>query len=210
MNSNESSERITRHSLSDRAFHWVSAVCMLVLLVTSLFPVLGIEFSWLAIHWIAGLLFTAVVIWHTVKAITVKDRTSMSPKTSDVTAAIESIKIGSQANTKPGKYSLEQKMMHNAVTLFSLIGIVTGILMLLRIDTPWWQANPYWISSTMTGIVFVLHGVVALFFITLIMAHVYFSLRPEKRLYLRSMIKGWVTREELEAHHDPEKWQVDR
>ena len=209
MSSNESSKRIIRHSLSDRAFHWVSAVCMLVLMVTGLFPVLGIEFSWLTIHWIAGLVFTALVIWHTVRTIMVKDRTSMSPKTSDVTAAIESVKLGSQANTKPGKYSFEQKMMHNAVTLFSLIGIITGILMLLRIDTPWWQANPYWISSAVTGIVFVLHGVVALFFITLIMIHVYFSLRPEKRLYLRSMIKGWVTREELEAHHDPEKWQAD-
>ena len=183
---------------------------MLVLMVTGLFPGLGIEFSWLAIHWIAGLVFTAVVIWHTVRAITVKHRgTSMAPKANDVTAAVESIKLGSQANTKPGKYSFEQKMMHNAVSLFSFIGIVTGILMLLRIDTPWWQADPYWISSAMTGIIFVLHGVVALFFITLIMIHVYFSLRPEKRLYLRSMIKGWVTREELEAHHDPEKWPVD-
>jgi len=34
---------------------------------------------------------------------------------------------------------------------------------------------------------------------------VYFGLLPEKRMYLRSMVQGWVTREELAAHHDVER-----
>ncbi|MBT6960197.1 MAG: cytochrome b/b6 domain-containing protein, partial [Rhodospirillaceae bacterium] len=41
---------------------------------------------------------------------------------------------------------------------------------------------------------------------SLIMLHVYFGVRPEKLFYLRSMVFGWITREELEKNHDPEQW----
>jgi hypothetical protein len=34
---------------------------------------------------------------------------------------------------------------------------------------------------------------------------VYFGLLPEKRMYLRSMLRGWVTRAELAENHDPER-----
>ena len=40
-------------------------------------------------------------------------------------------------------------------------------------------------------------------------AHVYFAIRPEKRWQTRSMIKGWITREEYLQHHDPSLWPVD-
>ena len=41
------------------------------------------------------------------------------------------------------------------------------------------------------------------------MAHVYFALRPEKAMFLRSMIAGWITRGEFEKAHDPDRWQVN-
>jgi formate dehydrogenase subunit gamma len=44
--------------------------------------------------------------------------------------------------------------------------------------------------------------------ITLIMAHVYFALRPEKLWMTRSMFRGWISREEFLAHHDPKRWSV--
>lgn len=39
------------------------------------------------------------------------------------------------------------------------------------------------------------------------MTHIYFALRPEKALYLRAMISGWITREEFSRRHDPERWR---
>jgi cytochrome b subunit of formate dehydrogenase len=110
---------------------------------------------------------------------------------------------------KPGKYSFAQKLIHLAFTVVVLTAIATGGLMMVKIDTPWWDRNPYWISDASWGIVYVLHGLSALLLITMVMTHVYFALRPEKFLYLRSMIAGWITRKEYQHLHDPTRWQVD-
>ena len=47
-------ERIVRHSMAARMFHWVMAVAMFVLLVTAFFPIVGIRFAWVTWHWAAG------------------------------------------------------------------------------------------------------------------------------------------------------------
>jgi len=39
--------------------------------------------------------------------------------------------------------------------------------------------------------------------------HLYFTLRPEKLFYLRSMIKGWISEDEHSENHDPERWAPD-
>ena len=48
--------KIVRHALLDRLLHWATAVCVLVLLATAFLPILGIEFAWVTIHWVAGIL----------------------------------------------------------------------------------------------------------------------------------------------------------
>jgi hypothetical protein len=40
------------------------------------------------------------------------------------------------------------------------------------------------------------------------MVHIYFSLRPEKRHYLRSMIFGGLSRADFSKYHDPGRWQT--
>ena len=60
--------KIERHTLAARLFHWVMAASMLVLLVTGFFPIVGIQFPWVTIHWIAGVLLTISVIYHIVHA----------------------------------------------------------------------------------------------------------------------------------------------
>jgi cytochrome b subunit of formate dehydrogenase len=57
-------------------------------------------------------------------------------------------------------------------------------------------------------VVYVVHGLSALMLITMVMTHVYFALRPEKAMFLRSMVRGWITRGEYETMHDPQRWQV--
>ena len=93
------------------------------------------------------------------------------------------------------------------MSLLVLITIVTGLLMMVKVDTPLWERNPYWLSDDTWGIIYIFHGLSALGLITMIMIHVYFALRPEKLMYTRAMIKGWLTNEEFMTHHDPGKWR---
>jgi cytochrome b subunit of formate dehydrogenase len=110
---------------------------------------------------------------------------------------------------RPGKYSVAQKLIHHAFAVVVLATLVTGGLMLARIDSPWWQRNPYLLADDTWGIVYVVHGLAALLLITMVMMHVYFALRSEKLKYTRAMIRGWITRREFDEHHDPTRWQVD-
>ena len=61
-------EKVVRHSLAARLFHWVMAVTMITLLVTAFFPILGIQFNWVPIHWMAGIVLTAAIIFHIIHA----------------------------------------------------------------------------------------------------------------------------------------------
>lgn len=68
-------DRVERHAFIDRAFHWVTAATMVALLATGLLPVIGIHFAWLDIHAISGVLLTAVILLHVLRAVT--DRKSV-------------------------------------------------------------------------------------------------------------------------------------
>ena len=50
---------VARHSLAARLFHWVMAASMFALLITAFLPKLGVQFSWVTYHWIAGLVLSA-------------------------------------------------------------------------------------------------------------------------------------------------------
>ena len=87
---------------------------------------------------------------------------------------------------------------------------ITGVIMLAKVDTPLWKRDPYLLEQSTWGIVYVLHGASALLILTLSLLHVYFSLLPEKRAYLRAMINGRMTREEAAEFHDPQRWSGQR
>lgn len=208
-----SADRIVRHAAVDRLFHWLTAAAVLVLLATAFLPVLGVQFAWVAPHWIAGVVLTFAVVVHTVRAPLAQSLKSMwigRRDIADFTSLLRyNLRTSSAPPGKPGKYSLAQKLIHHAFAIVLLTAIVTGALMMVRIDTPWWERDPYWLSSSTWGTVYVLHGLAALLLITMIIAHVYFALRPEKLPFLRAMIAGWITRSEYAAHHDPSRWKVD-
>jgi hypothetical protein len=103
---------------------------------------------------------------------------------------------------------VDHKLYHHIIALVSLGAIVTGLVMMVRIDTPFWVRNPYLLSDQLWGAVYVVHGVTGVALITLVMAHVYFAIRPEKWWITRSMVRGWVGRKEYLAHHDPVRWVV--
>ena len=86
--------------------------------------------------------------------------------------------------------------------------IVTGPLMLLKIDTPLWRRDPYWFSNETWGYIYVVHGYAAMAIVAAVMIHIYFALRPDEWHLTRSMFRGWISRKEYSEHFDPERWKA--
>lgn len=193
--------KINRHAAIDRAFHWIMAASVLVLIITGVMPILGVRFAWLDIHWIAGLILTFVVIFHIIRAMFWQDLKSMLLMPADFAEPFDETR-------KPGKYSFEQKGMHLAMTVLVLLVIVTGVILFMHINTPFWD-RPSVDNEARLGLMFLLHGLATLSLIAFTAIHIYFAVRPEKQLYTRSMVKGWISEDELNEYHDKEKWKAD-
>ncbi|MCC7463386.1 MAG: cytochrome b/b6 domain-containing protein [Gammaproteobacteria bacterium] len=201
-----SEPRILRHRAADRLFHWIMAATVLVLLATGLLPQFGVRFDWVWWHWSTGLLLGVTILYHLVRVIVRGTLAAMRPDASDA-AQLRALLGGPPA--LPGKYSLAQKAMHHAMALLILAAVVTGLLMMVKVDTPFWQRNPYWLAAGTWGGIYVVHGLAALCIVSAVMLHVYFALRPEKQCYRLAMLHGWMSRADWRAHHDPALWPQD-
>jgi hypothetical protein len=109
---------------------------------------------------------------------------------------------------KPGKYPLGNRLYHMAIVLAGLAVVVTGLLMMKRVRTPLFTRDPYLLGDSTWGFTYVSHGLAGVALVGLVIAHVYFAIRPEKRWITRSMILGRITRREYLEHHDPDRWVV--
>ena len=207
----KSGPRVERHRLVDRLFHWSMAACMLVLLLTGFLPILGIKFAWVDPHWIAGVVLTALVTFHILRSLIFLRPANIWIRWREFDEAFRAtgkeVFGGPRRKRKIGKYSVGQKGFHHAVAVVALVAIATGLIMMIGIDGPFWERNPLLIAESSRGLVFVLHGFAGLASITIIMVHIYFAIRPEKRYLARSMLRGWISREEFHQNHDPEHWQ---
>jgi cytochrome b subunit of formate dehydrogenase len=83
-------------------------------------------------------------------------------------------------------------------------------MMMVKIDTPFWVRNPYWLSQDTWGIIYIAHDLAAMVLLALIIIHIYLGLRPEKLWLTRSMIMGWITGANYAAHYDPARWKAER
>ena len=206
-------ERVQRHSLAARIFHWSMAASMLALVVTAFVPVMGLEIpAWVTIHWLAGVALIAAILYHIIHAIGWQDFWSMmnfGPSFfRDLFAQMKHLMSASAPEPKSGKYPFDHRLYHHAVLVFSLAAVVTGVIMMMRIDTPFFARNPYLLSDATTGVVFVLHGIAGVVFILLIATHIYFALRPDKRWLFWSMVRGWISRDVYAEHFDPDRWKA--
>jgi cytochrome b subunit of formate dehydrogenase len=186
-------QAVLRHKRIDRWFHWLTALTMTVLLVTSLFPILGVRFAWYGIHWVAGLVLTLLILLHIVRALFWQRPGSMLLGAADFTAH------------GAGKYTLPQKLMHLAWAVAILVAIVTGLVMLQKAGVPLLARDPYAFSLGSWGVMTLLHDLAALLSVFLVLVHVYFGILPEKRAYLKAMVSGWITRADLKAEHNVER-----
>ena len=205
-------ERVPRHSRVARGFHWVMAASMVTLLLTAFLPKVGVEFPWVTYHWIAGAVLTASVAFHVIHASFWLDFWAIWPDMTDLQDAVRRLRrfVG-QAAPPPrrfAKYPLENKGFHGAIIATGLAVIATGIFMMSRVRTIFFTRNPYLFSDMTWGWMYVLHGLAGVALIALVIIHVYFGIRPEKRPITKSMIFGWMSRDFYLQEHDPARWIV--
>ena len=203
--------RILRHSLAARLFHWSMSVTMFVLLVTAFFPIIGITFDWVPWHYWSGMIFTVIIAWHIVHTTVWLDFWSIwaGPKDVPEFKALMLRETGRiAAAPQPAKYPLGNQLYHWILTIVGVLVIVTGMLMMFRIDTPFFAHNQYLISELAWGWVYVLHGLVGVSLVGLVVAHIYFALRPDHWWLTNAMIFGWITRRQYLEHHEPNRWRV--
>ena len=78
-------ERVGRHRLADRLYHWLMAACVLTLMATAFLPIIGIKFDWLGLHWMTGVVLAVLVIYHIVRASIWQSLRAMMIDTADIT-----------------------------------------------------------------------------------------------------------------------------
>jgi formate dehydrogenase subunit gamma len=206
-------ERISRHSLAARLFHWIMAGAMFVLLFTAFLPKVGVQIDWVMYHWIAGVVLIASIIFHMIHASFYLDFWSIWPDRADLEDSWKRVQrfFGRPAPLprRFGKYPLDNKLYHGVIVLTGLSVVLTGVFMMFRVRTGVVPRNPYLFGDMTWGLMYVLHGLAGIGLITLVIVHVYFAVRPEKLPITASMIFGSMSREYYLKEHDPERWSVD-
>jgi cytochrome b subunit of formate dehydrogenase len=205
-------ERVPRHSLTARLFHWIMALSMFALLITAFLPKVGVHFNWVLYHWIAGLLLTVSILFHIFHASFVMDFWSIWPDRDDVEDSKNRV-LGFFGKPAPAprrfaKYPLENKLYHGVIMIAGLTVMGTGLFMMKRVPSIFTPRNPYLFSDFTWSMMYILHGMAGVGFIALIMVHVYMGIRPEKLPITKSMIFGWMSRDFYLEEHDPKRWVI--
>ena len=203
--------KIERHNLSARLFHWVMAASMFVLLFTAFLPIAGFRFPWVTWHWMAGLALTASIIYHIVHATFFLDFWSIwvGPKDIPEFKSEIMLELGKDVpGYRSGKYPLGNKLYHLAIVIVGFSAVITGLLMMPRIRTPFFTRDPYYMADATWGFTYVLHGLAGVGLVGLVIAHVYFAVRPDKWWITKGMIFGRIPRRHYLEHHDPQRWKV--
>jgi cytochrome b subunit of formate dehydrogenase len=205
-------ERVPRHSLAARLFHWIMAAAMFALLFTAFLPKVGLPIDWVMYHWIAGIVLTGSVIFHVIHASFYLDFWSIWPDKTDLKDSWKRVQrfVGEPAPLprRTGKYPLDNKLYHGMIVLTGLSVMFTGIFMMFRVRTGLLPRNPYLFGDMTWGLMYVLHGLAGISLIALVIVHVYFAVRPEKLPITASMIVGTMSREFYLKEHDPDRWVV--
>jgi cytochrome b subunit of formate dehydrogenase len=206
-------DKIERHSFMARMFHWVMAASMFVLLFTAFLPIVGVKFAWVQWHWIAGLVLTGSIVFHILHASLWLDFWSIwvGPKDIPELKAELMRELGRDVpGPKSGKYPLGNRLYHSAIVVTGVGAVLTGVLMMSRVRTPIFTRNPYLLGDATWGVTYVAHGLAGVALVGLVIAHVYFAVRPEKWWITKAMILGWITRRQYLEHHEPQRWRVVR
>ena len=161
----------------------------------------------------AGLLLTASILFHIVHATFFLDFWSIWVGPKDIpefrAEMLREMGHDDTPGPRPGKYPLGNRLYHLAVMVAGLAVIGTGIVMMWRVRTGLVERNPYIFTDTTWGVTYVLHGLAGVGFVGLVIAHIYFALRPEKLWITKAMIFGTISRRDYLTYHDPDRWAAE-
>ena len=199
--------KIERHCLAARLFHWVMAASMFVLLFTAFLPIVGVKFAWVQWHWMAGLVLTASILFHIIHATFWLDFWSIwvGPKDIPELKAEMLRELGHDVpGPEAGQVSARQPPLsprdrrrrpaarrHRPVHDDRACGRRSS------------RATRTVLSDATWGFTYVTHGLAGVGLVGLVIAHVYFAVRPEKWWITKSMILGLITRRQYLEHHEP-------
>ena len=189
----------------------IAAAAMFTLLLSAFLPIVGVKFAWVKWHWMAGLVLTGSIIYHIIHATFFMDFWSIwvGPKDIPEIKAEMMREMGRETNApKPAKYPMGNRLYHLAIVVVGLTAAISGIFMMNRVRTVLFSRNPYILADTTWGFTYVLHGLAGVGLVGLVIAHVYFALRPEKFWITKAMIFGRISRRDYLMHHDTRRWQV--
>jgi len=182
-------ETVIRHRWPDRLFHWTLALSVIVLCASAFLPILGLRFDWIPVHWITGFVLVAAILFHWLRVGLVHGIGEMLPGRDDLREFLGGLHARPET-PGPAKYDAYQKGYHWLSGLVVLVLAATGLLMMAKIDTPWWRRDPSILSDAQWGLVYVAHGFASLALLFLVILHIYFALLPEHWATLTSMIRG--------------------
>ena len=203
--------RVGRHTFMARLFHWVMAGAVFTLLGSAFFPIMGWQFNWVDIHWVAGVVLTASIVYHIIHTTFWLDFWSIWVGPRDIPefkAEMMRERGHEVAGPHPAKYPIGNRLYHLVLSFVGCAVCLTGTVMLWRMGTSFFAPNPYILGEATWGWVYVVHGLVGLSTAGLTTAHVIFGARPKNWWLTRSMLVGWVTRREYLEHHEPTRWRV--
>ena len=206
-------DKIVRHTLAARLFHWVMAASMFVLLFTAFLPIAGVRFPWVQWHWMAGVVLIVSIVYHIIHASFFLDFWSIWVGPKDIPELKNELmrELGYDVpGPKDGKYPLGNRLYHLALVVTGLTAAISGFFMLYRVRTPFFTRNPYLLRDFTWGVTYVAHGLAGVGLVGLVIAHVYFAVRPEKWWITKAMIVGYITRRQYLEHHEPSRWRVAR
>ncbi|MFB6196777.1 MAG: cytochrome b/b6 domain-containing protein [Halobacteriaceae archaeon] len=224
-------DEVQRFTMAQRASHWIMAISIFLLLfsgfaimntATTIKLIPGV--SWLTIHIVAAIVLIGYVLFH-VGHVAYKGTWGEMwfglRDVKDLWLRFKNLIGMTDEYPRQFKYPSAQKFLHWSVTAASLGVILTGFVLLRRVNLqPLWSATREFTflgvkfglgTSDAAGLVswsFVLHDLFAVSIFALIIGHVYFALRPNEWPITQSMITGRVPVEHYAEKYSPESWTV--
>jgi formate dehydrogenase gamma subunit len=225
-------DEIHRFTAAQRASHWIMAISVFLLLLSGFLimnndvtvrAVFGV--SWLFIHEVSAVVLMGYVIFHL-------GHVGYKGTWGEMWFGLRDVRdlwvrflnlVGVRDEyPKQFKYPSAQKLLHWAVTGATLGLIVTGLVLLRRVRTPFWEPTReftflgvhFGLGTAEVGGMglvpwsFVIHDFLAVAILALVMGHVYFALRPREWGITRSMITGYVSVEDYAEKYSPKSWSV--
>lgn len=223
---------VHRFSAAQRASHWIMAISVFLLMLSGFLimnadvtvrTVLGA--SWLLVHEVSAIVLIGYVVFHLGHVASKGTWDEMwfgRRDAEDLWVRFKNLVGATEEYPKQFKYPSAQKLLHWAVTGATLGLIVTGLVLLRRVQTPLWDAAREFsvlgirfdIGGATVGEMglvpwsFVLHDFLAVATLALVMGHVYFALRPREWAITRSMVTGTVSARAYAEKYSPKSWSV--